>query len=188
MFELALWTASSRAVAEVKINSFDPYREIFRQRFYRDSCTPSFLFFKDLTMLRSDLAKVVLVDDMPCVGAYTPSNVIPIAPFRGDQSDNALIGLLETLKTLNEAMCSSTPPDVRPVLSRMFALERRALAFEGQGCAGITEEELAGHVVYNSRRPKGCSCVSHAEHYVLAKNQGKLKKLSALKKRQRSAA
>ena len=107
-FDLSIFTASSEAVARPKLDWLESrlckvdlsgctppvhHGGLFLRRFYQDACTrlqppgsPRLLLIKDLRAVMqpgADLARVVLVEDLPVACAWQPSNVLPIEPWWG---------------------------------------------------------------------------------------------------------
>lgn len=142
-YDLSVFTASSEAVARPKLDWLETrlrpvelsgcalpehHGGLFSRRFFQDACTrlqppgsQRLLLIKDLRAVLqpcADLARVLLVEDLPVACAWQPSNVVPIEPWWGDPCDEALPRLLPLLTHL--AACA----DVRPELRRLFV--RRA--------------------------------------------------------------
>ena len=115
-YEVVLFTASERRYAETVVSRIDTSGVITRM-FFRDSCTvegPSHrpFYVKDLTIVRSDLSKVVIVDNSPIAYRMQPENALPCSTWDGDPSDTELLSLLPILSALQ-----ASTSDVRSVLS-----------------------------------------------------------------------
>ncbi|RKP09677.1 NLI interacting factor, partial [Thamnocephalis sphaerospora] len=100
-YELVIFTASLPEYADPVIDWLDPDRCYFKQRLFRDACTPrGFSFAKDLTRAEADLSRVVLVDNSPISFALHKENGLPILGWYSDQHDEALLELLPVLDAL----------------------------------------------------------------------------------------
>lgn len=82
--------------------------------FFRDSCTrvDGQHYAKDLRQIRSDLSKVILVDNSPAAYMLNPENALPCSTWEGDPEDTELLSLLPILASLQ-----ASTKDVRSVLS-----------------------------------------------------------------------
>lgn len=129
-FEVVLFTAADKTYAERVLDAIDATGTIFGRRLYRDSCVfVDGKFVKDLRVLGGDLARTVILDDSPISYAFQVDNAVPIAPWRGDLTDDTLPKVAAYLLTL------SRESDVRRALSNRFGLrsnfERRERGFRG---------------------------------------------------------
>lgn len=116
-FDLYIFTAGLSIYGEPVIDALDPKKDLFKDRFYRDSCQLKKGFFlKDLRIVRPDLSRVVLVDNNPVSFLPQPSNGIPVPSFYNDPNDRTLEALIKVLMNIYEL------DDVRPRLHRMFHL------------------------------------------------------------------
>ena len=120
--ELAVFTAGTRPYAEPIIDSLEAGSGVrFRQRFYRDSCTPLLGapgpdgqptvvgYAKDLRIVWPDLGRVLLLDNTPTAYSLQPSCGVPIASFYGDP-DDALLDALPVL-ALRRIEMAAPPAD-----------------------------------------------------------------------------
>lgn len=116
-FEVVLFTAADKTYAERVLDAIDATGTIFSRRLYRDSCVfVDGKFVKDLRVLGRDLARTVILDDSPISYAFQVDNAVPIAPWRGDRTDDTLPKVAAYLLTL------SRESDVRRALSNRFGL------------------------------------------------------------------
>jgi RNA polymerase II subunit A small phosphatase-like protein len=97
--EVAVFTAGTREYAEPIIDALG----IVGRRLYRDACTPvaGGAYAKDLRRLVSerDLARTLLVDNMPVSYSLQPWCGVPIVGFDGtDSDDRALMDVLAQLR------------------------------------------------------------------------------------------
>lgn len=140
-FETYIFTAAMEVYAAPVLNRLDPNGDMFRGRFYRDSCVfhPELgVFGKDLNnvlqtrkkMMLNDNAtaidecdlpcderRVVLVDNNPLSFLPNPSNGILVSSFYDDPKDDTLEAVMELLHELDES------EDVRPILDSRFGLK-----------------------------------------------------------------
>ena len=70
----------------------DPEKNIFKKRFYRDSCidTKNGIYIKDLRVIGRNLKNLVLVDNCAYSYCLQPNNGIPIIPFTNNTKDKQL--------------------------------------------------------------------------------------------------
>ena len=114
LYEVVVFTASEKSYADpIVANIFsDAGCEIPRQCYYRPSCDPVMgMYIKDLTKVRNDLSKVILLDNSISASAYQPTNLMTISSWYGAKDDTELLDTLELLRIL------STVSDVRNVLN-----------------------------------------------------------------------
>lgn len=113
IFDIVVFTASEQNYAEPIIQyicseSGVPYP---RRCFFRQSCDATMgLHVKDLSKVRQDLSKVVLIDNSPGAAAYQPENYIPCMSWFGSQEDTELLDMLVLLRELSRVS------DVRSLL------------------------------------------------------------------------
>lgn len=119
IFELVIYTASSKDYAEQVINAFDPKRKILKYRLYREDCLLiEGHFVKDLSRLGRDLSKIIIVDNSVTAFAYHLDNGIPIISWFDDPNDCELLKVGALLEKLINTQ------DVRPVLNSIFNLPK----------------------------------------------------------------
>lgn len=112
-YNLVIFTASMEAYASIVVDRLDNRRGIFRRRFYRQHCFQApFVLSKNLLLVDTDLANVILIDNSPFSYRNFQQNAIPINSYFYDPSDEALLNLLPFLDALRFVN------DVRSVLSR----------------------------------------------------------------------
>jgi hypothetical protein len=107
LFEIGLFTSSSKSYADTIISRFDPSGEIFDFRLYKDSCTDigDCVFVKNLSIISNRPPEsVFIVDNNFYCYALQLTQGIPIIPFTGDSADTELVKLSKYLKFL--ANCS----------------------------------------------------------------------------------
>ena len=66
-------------------------------------CLTLVVSMQDLSLLKCDLARTVLVDDSPFSFLMQPSNGLPIRPFTGQPSDQDLL----TVRSLSASACTA---------------------------------------------------------------------------------
>lgn len=116
-FDLYVFTAGLKAYGKPILDELDPKGTLFAGRFFRESCQArKGMFLKDLRVVRSDLSRVILVDNNPVSFLMQPSNGIPVPSFYDDAADRTLDSLTKVLMSLREV------EDVRPRLHQLFRL------------------------------------------------------------------
>lgn len=99
-WEIVVFTAGLKDYADTILNELDPTGYISK-RFYRDSCTCiEGVYIKDLTTLgkKVDLAKIVIVDNMPLNFSLQVDNGIEIKTwYKPDIKDKEMIKLEKVL-------------------------------------------------------------------------------------------
>ncbi len=144
-YETYIFTAAMEVYASPVLDVLDPHGEMFRGRFYRDTCVYSpdlGVYAKDLCRvlrerklminsedtddeeycdendcLECDERRVVLVDNNPLSFLPNPSNGILVSSFYDDPKDDTLEAVMELLYELEES------DDVRPLLEEKFGLK-----------------------------------------------------------------
>jgi len=115
--DIYVLTAGLESYAQPILDVLDPKGTIFAGRFYRDSCqVRKGMFLKDLSVVRKDLSKVILVDNNPVSFLMQPSNGIPVPSFYGNANDRTFDSLTKVLNSLRDV------DDVRPRLHELFRL------------------------------------------------------------------
>lgn len=111
-YNLVIYTASLSEYADPVIDWLDGGSRLFQKRYFRPSCIyQDGLYSKDLTIVESDLSRVILVDNSPISYTLHPENAIPISSWMSDTKDEALLDLLPFLDALRFT------EDVRSILS-----------------------------------------------------------------------
>ena len=156
LFELGIFTASPKEVAESKVDWIDT-GNVLRRRYYRCSCTARHgLFLKDLHLISPDVSRVLLVEDLPFIGGLQPDNVIPINAWKGNHDDDALLELLRsTLQRI--ARCAQPTSTLRNLL------QLRSRADE------VAKAAASRHPCPLATGSGPCSCASPMEHQLLDK-------------------
>ena len=123
-FEPILWSTGEKEYVDLVADALDPKR-IFRNRLYQDHCDyerphgyPQYEYVKDINKLRTDISRIVMVED-DWQGMYKhPDNFLYLEKFEAWFQDQWLSKdipkLLEDLKNIN---------DVRPYLRAKFMLK-----------------------------------------------------------------
>ncbi|KAI3946216.1 hypothetical protein MKW92_021406 [Papaver armeniacum] len=140
LFNLVIFTASSKFYADTVIDFLDPQRKFIGGRYYLDSV----VFHvdgkvKDLTIFGVDLAKIILVDNRPTNFRWQKDNGVPIESWYSDQQDEELSTLLPFLERL---ACAD---DVRPIIAQRFS-----------HCTEIhsSQDPTTREVVAHNKRPR----------------------------------
>lgn len=108
LYEIVVFTASIPIYADTILDTLDPDNKYFSKRLYRNHATQvGETFVKDLTKIRKDLSKIVIVDNMNESFNLQSENGILIAPFDGvDETDVVLKELGDILeKIATESHC-----------------------------------------------------------------------------------
>eukprot|EP01134_Creolimax_fragrantissima_P003530 CFRG3530T1 len=108
MYNIVVFTASLREYADPVIDALDRGRGIITRRFFRESCGPN--FGKDLSIVESDLANIVIIDNSPGAYANHQSNAIPVDTWYSNRTDEQLLDLVPFLIALHDVS------DVRNIL------------------------------------------------------------------------
>ncbi len=124
-YDLAVWTSSSPDYARVLSGLIFADAPALKFVWARDRCTPERDFLRDtwtmakrlskLKKIGFDLAKVVMVDDSPEKHTRNYGNLVAVAPFFGDPTDQELVNLAPYLVKLSAAS------DIRRVEKRGWA-------------------------------------------------------------------
>ncbi|XP_063687099.1 CTD nuclear envelope phosphatase 1A-like [Bolinopsis microptera] len=113
-YDIVVYTASIEKYGQQVINVLDNKRGIFQRRYFRQHCVldSTSQYTKDLTMIKSDLSSVFIIDNSPSAYKNYPDNAIAVPTWTKDRSDTWLLNLLPFLDGLR--FCN----DVRTILSR----------------------------------------------------------------------
>eukprot|EP01062_Namystynia_karyoxenos_P052612 TRINITY_DN421_c4_g1_i1.p1 TRINITY_DN421_c4_g1~~TRINITY_DN421_c4_g1_i1.p1 ORF type:complete len:355 (+),score=105.44 TRINITY_DN421_c4_g1_i1:73-1065(+) len=90
--ELVLWTASTEECAGAAVDVLDPDRTIFRHRVFRnDSWFTGLPYTKDLTRLKRDMRRTIIIENTPDCVRLNPSNALLVEDYVGlNEWDNSL--------------------------------------------------------------------------------------------------
>lgn len=119
MFEVIIFTASTKSYADAVINLLDPDGKLIDYRLYQDDCipTPEEAYLKDLRILNRNLEDVIIVDNSVWSFANQLENGVQILPWTGNPDDRELCNLIIYLKEVRNAI------DVREVNRSVFKLQ-----------------------------------------------------------------
>lgn len=97
MYELVLFTASTKFYADLVVDQIDPDRNI-KYRLYRESCSDlGGSHVKDLSRIGRDLKKTIIIDNSPMAYILQPYNAIPITSWYDDKADKELMQIQNVL-------------------------------------------------------------------------------------------
>jgi Dullard-like phosphatase family protein len=112
-YYIIIFTASLKEYADIILDHLDPNNDIFKERYYREHLQEKeTCFVKDLTILKRDIKKIIIVDNLPENFREQKENGIYIHSWYSDENDNALMNLLPILFEIIEKKV----PDVRVFL------------------------------------------------------------------------
>jgi len=101
LFEVVVFTASSKSYADQVLDQLDPGRQCISTRLYRPHCVErSGAFLKDLRRMGRRMDRCLLVDNSPVSLALCPDNAIVCSSWTAeDPFDEELLELLLLLQT-----------------------------------------------------------------------------------------
>jgi len=110
LFEVVVFTASSRSYADQVLDVLDPEGKCISKRLYRQHCTEvGGGFVKDMGRLGRSLERVILVDNSPVSLAMCPDNGVLVSCWTAEQvNDRELVDLLLLLQ---QCMQHQSVPD-----------------------------------------------------------------------------
>lgn len=102
IYKIIIFTASLKEYADLVINSIDPDKKLISGRFYRDDMTKikDRYFIKDLGVVKKDLSKVLIIDNVCENFEKQPDNGIFIKSWYDDEEDTDLRDLIPFLKKI----------------------------------------------------------------------------------------
>uniref|UniRef100_A0A8C3X992 FCP1 homology domain-containing protein n=1 Tax=Cyanoderma ruficeps TaxID=181631 RepID=A0A8C3X992_9PASS len=114
-YEIFIYTTVKKDYAKKLLEVLDPKKKLIRHCFSQSDCVCSQgCYWKDLTCLGRDLAKVVALDHTMKGFLVQAANWIPVPPWSGDPEDEELLRLIPALGRLCQA------EDVRPAIQQQF--------------------------------------------------------------------
>ena len=119
IFDIGIFTASSKDYADAVINYLDPNNEFIKFRLYRNSCIKvNNISIKDLRIIGVDLKNIVLIDNNMYSFANQLGNGILINSFYYDKNDYDLFSVMSYLLTY-----IAPTDDVRKINEMFFHFE-----------------------------------------------------------------
>ncbi|XP_017863044.1 PREDICTED: CTD nuclear envelope phosphatase 1 homolog [Drosophila arizonae] len=140
-YNLVVFTAASEAYASQVLDFLDAGRNILKRRMFRQHCIEICgIRAKFVSLARSDLASVLLLDDCPMENSFNIGNSVNIKSYRIGSQDNELLCMLPFLDALRFTR------DVRSVLGRTTRFDCLATCLESH----IYEAEEDEDDIHNS--------------------------------------
>ena len=98
MYELILFTASTKFYADLVVDQIDPDKNI-KYRLYRERCsTLGGSHVKDLSKIGRDLSRTIIIDNSSVAYLFQPYNAIAITSWYDDKDDTELFSIMSILK------------------------------------------------------------------------------------------
>ncbi|XP_068029840.1 CTD small phosphatase-like protein 2-A [Anomalospiza imberbis] len=114
-YEIFIYSTAKKDYAKKLLEVLDPKKKLIRHCLSQSDCVCSQgCYWKDLTCLGRDLAKVVALDHTMQGFPAQAANWILVPPWSGDPQDEELLRLVPVLGQLGQA------EDVRPEIQRQF--------------------------------------------------------------------
>lgn len=128
-YEIVIFTSAVKEYADLVINFIDAERRFVSRRYYRDDIATEQdgQRVKDLTLVSKNLAKTIIIDNMPENFVKQSKNGIFIKSWYDDPHDTALLELMPLLKEI----VVSNVADVRMYLEDQ---RRRLIENIKRGC------------------------------------------------------
>ncbi|TDG53296.1 hypothetical protein AWZ03_000111 [Drosophila navojoa] len=124
-YNLAIFTAASEAYASQVLDFLDAGRNILKRRMFRQHCVNVCgVRAKFVSLVHSDLANVLLLDDCPMENSFNIGNTVNIKRYRIGSKDNELLCMLPFLDALRFTR------DVRSLLGRITRFDCLASCME----------------------------------------------------------
>jgi TFIIF-interacting CTD phosphatase-like protein len=116
LYEIMIFTASTKDYADLIINVVDPNNEFIKQRFYRDHTSiMNMEVVKDLTKIKKDLSKVILVDNLSSNFKLQPYNGLHIKTWTDDIHDKQLVYLAKILRSFIDDKIEDVRKEIKKV-------------------------------------------------------------------------
>lgn len=136
IFDLAVYTASTRDYADAVVNALDPAGDKFVARLYRENCIPvNGMNIKNMGHFAGHNA--IIVDNLIYSYAFHMGQGIPICPFIDDDMDVELKDLAELLENL------SLFPDLFALVDELLGLNEFYAHLEQQSAKSGGYEALS---------------------------------------------
>lgn len=99
-YDVVIFTASLQKYGDPLITVLDKDRVVKRRMFRQHCIMKNGNYVKDLTIVNTNLADVLIVDNSPAAYSIHPSNAVPIEAWHNDQNDEELLNLLPLLHAI----------------------------------------------------------------------------------------
>ena len=117
LYEIIIFTTFDKNYADQIINSIDKKNRYFEKRLYKEhTIFINNIYIKDLSQLKRDLSKVIIIDNKPQNFELQKENGIYIRSFNGNKNDNVLLDLINILKKI----ACNNENDVRNEIKKLY--------------------------------------------------------------------
>ena len=101
-YDIIIFTASMKEYADIILDHIDPGRKLIKKRYYREDtiAVDNEYNIKDLGILKTDLKKTLIVDNVPENFLRHKENGIFIKSWYDDKNDTCLLELIPVLKDI----------------------------------------------------------------------------------------
>ena len=111
-YEIVIFTASVKQYADTILDTIDKEGHISHRLYRQHTRLEEYVSIKDISLLGRDLAKTIIIDNIPSNFKLQPRNGIYITTWTGHEEDCCLLNLIPVL----ELIVSRSSKDVRDSL------------------------------------------------------------------------
>ncbi|CAI4053412.1 protein translocase subunit TIM50 SKDI_16G2090 [Saccharomyces kudriavzevii IFO 1802] len=125
-YEIVLFSSNYMMYSEKTAEKLDPIHAFVSYNLFKEHCVyKDGVHIKDLSKLKRDLSKVIIIDTDPNSYKLQPENAIPMDPWNGE-ADDKLVRLIPFL----EYLATQQTKDVRPILDSFQDKKNLATEFD----------------------------------------------------------